>query len=255
MLNTLRVDFKRYIMSKGFIIAALCVAVLQPLFTEMVVNGLAKTLNSKPEVAINNFANYGSLASIFLAIFVTMFLYAEVGEGIIRNKLISGKKRHEVLMSYCIVNSVLAIILQILSVFTVVITTICSGAEALVQIDEVVRYTLIAILAGISVSVLYTVSYLCFCTKKTAIAMPGIIAIFMKILQFIILDAIYTESGIPKVSGNTLKIYRFIDRFVAFFHLSPPLHHDNASYLIGNITLIIASIVVGCIVFSRKDLK
>lgn len=255
MLNTLRVDIKRYLMTKSFIIFAILIAFLQPLFTEIVMLLVGGAMKADFDVTINNFADYSTLASIFLAIVITMFLHSEVGEGIVRNKLISGKKRYQVLISYCVVNSAVAAILQIISIFAVVIVAICSGSTISVQVDEVIRYTCVTVLAGIAISVLYTAAYLCFCTNKMAIAIPGFIAVFMKICQFVILDATYTESGVPKVSGITLKIYEGIDRFVAFFHIDPPLRHDNASYLIGNIILIIASILVGSIVFSRKDLK
>lgn len=255
MLNLLRVDIKRYLMTKPFLILAVIAAVLQPLFTQLLLQGMSGVLGTEAYVSMNDFAVYTDLAAIYLAVFTTVFLYAEAGEGIIRNKLISGKHRSQVLLSYCVVNAALAAFLQIVSVLVTALTALCMGAKMLVTLQEVIRFTLIAVLASIAVSTLYTVLYLCNCTQKWAIAIPGAIAIFMRTTMFFVLDALYTSSGVPKVSGATLTVYQWIDRYVAFYHLNGLVRYDNASYLIGNIVLIAVTLSVGSLVFSKKDLN
>lgn len=255
MLNTLRVDFKRYVMSKMFMIFAVIVAIVEPLASAVLINAVGKAIKREIYVTINDFAGYASLASIILAVTITMFLHAEAGEGIIRNKLISGKKRYQVILSYCIVNSVMSVALQVVNVITVAVVAFGTGAGFENSVEEIMGFIAIAILAEIAVSILYTVAYLCFCTQRVAIAVPGAIAIFMKLASVVILDALYPGSGVPKVTGMTLKIYEGIDRYVPFFHLTPPVRFDSASYVIGNIAVIVVSLLIGIFVFSRKDLK
>lgn len=255
MLNALRVDFRRYLMTKSFLLIVLLASVVQPAFMEIVLQGLSKAMNWEVVITMNDFAAYSSMASIYLAVLVTMFLYTEAGEGIIRNKMISGKKRYEILFSYCMVNSVLAVFLQIVSVLMVALVGFVVGASFQNSAMEVIRFTGVNLLAGVAISVLYTVVYLCFCTVKVAIAIPAGIAVVVKIVMVFIMDALYTDSGIPKVSGMTLTVYEGFDRYCPFFHMTGELRWDNGSYLIGNTVLIVVSMIVGILVFGRKDIK
>lgn len=255
MLNALRVDVRRYFITKGFMILALIIAVAEPLFLVAVMYGLSNVFEMPMEITANDIAAYSSMAAIYLAVFVTMFLYAEAGEGIIRNKLISGKKRIHVILSYCIVNSALAVIMQLISVLVVVATGTALKASFQLGVEEIIRQTVVCALAGMALSILYSVVFLCFCTTKAAIAIPAGIAVVMKVFLTFVMDALYTDSGVPKVTGRTLEIYKGIDRFLPFAHLTGGLRWDNGSYIIGNSVVIIVSLIVGILVFSKKDLK
>lgn len=255
MLNTLRVDFRRYLMTKSFMALALIAAVLQPLFTELIIWGSAKLFQQNIAVSMSDLAIYTNMAAIYLAVFVTLFLYAEAGEGIIRNKLISGKKRTQVLVSYSLVNAFWAAVLQVLSAITPVLMGLVTGAELQMSSAEVIRFIAVSTLSGMAISIFYTVVYLSFCTNKVSVAIPGTIAAAMYISLIIITDALYTSSGIPKVSGMTLRVYEGIDRFCSFAHLTGELRWDNASYIIGDVALILISLLAGSAIFARKDMK
>lgn len=255
MLNILRVDFRRYTMTKIFLIFAAAVAVILPVFMSIFVNVLGAKVYGNPLMDFSNISYYSSDASIYLAIIITVFLNAEAGEGIIRNKLISGKKRYQVLLSYVLVNASVACLLQILSVASVAAVGVIMGATWMITFEEVVHYVIVAALAGVAISVLYTAIYICFCTKKMANVIPIAISLLAKISMVVISDALFTSSGIPKVTGATLQIYSGIDRYLAFFHLNGELRYDNMSYLIGNVALIIISILIGSLVFTKKDFQ
>lgn len=255
MINALRVDIRRYLMTKSFLLFALFVAVAQPVFMRLIMMGFGISMHLGASVDLNEFSVYSSMASIYLAVLVTMFLHAEAGEGIIRNKMISGKKRHEILLSYCTVNAALAAILQSISVLATVCVGFCTGSTFDVAMEEVVRFTGISILAGVAISIFYTVLYLCFCTTKAAAALPAVVAIIMKLVLVFVMDALYTTSGVPKVTGTALQVYRCFDRYVAFSHLTGEPRWDNMSYLVGNMVVIVISLVVGILVFRKKDMK
>lgn len=255
MLNAIRVDFKRLLMTKSFVFLGLLIAVIAPIMQQLLFLGITKTMQEDVPVTMNDLTGYTSMAAIYLAVFVAAFLYAETGEGIVRNKIISGTKRSHILFSYCITNSLVAVILQVLSTISTVVVPVLVHSKFECNLQEIIRFVEISSLAGAAISVLYTVLFICFCTSKVSVAIPASVAILMKIILIIIMDALYTSSGVPKVTGSTLASYELFDRFWAFSHLTGMLRWDNASYLIGNIALIVISIIVGVIVFAKKNLK
>lgn len=255
MLNALRVDFRRFLMTKSFMVLMLWATVVQPLCTELLIWGFAKLYHENITVTLTNLQSYTSMASIYLAVMVTIFLSVEAGEGIIRNKLISGKKRHHILISYSIVNATVALFLQVFSVLIPLSVGVLVGAQCQVLLPDIIRFTAISSLSGMAIGVFYTAIYIAICDIKISIAVPGIVAVVMYIILLFVLDTLYTDSGVPKVSGMTLKIYESIDRFVPFAHLNGPLRWDNASYIISDVVLIGISLLIGALVFAKKDMK
>ena len=255
MLNALRVDMRRYMTSKAYMLLALTASVVYPLFLLIVMKAFSAMMGADYSVEITEFTAYSSMASIFLAVLVTEFLHGEVGEGIVRNKIISGKRKSQVFLSYCIVNMFLAAFLQIVSVLVTRVAAFCLGLEVLVPVADLLRLTTVTAFAGVAISIFYTALYLCFCTSKIAIALPTVVSVAIRILMIFVLDALYPASGVPKASGFTLKLFVGLDRFVAFFHLNGFPHWDNISYLIGNVTLIAVSLGTGLLIFTNKDLK
>lgn len=255
MLNALRVDIRRYLMTKSLLFSLLFLTVVCPIAGEILLSGISGAMGVALPVTMNDYTVFSNTDPIYLALLVSVFLYAEAGEGIIRNKIISGKRRHEILLSYCIVNAFPAIILRIVTMISTTLAGLFSSAGLQVRTADLIRYAWVSTLAEIAVSVLYTVLFLCFCTSKAAVTLPACTAIAMKLAMTLIADALYPDSGIPKVSGTTLKVYEAFDRYSAFSHLTGGLRWDNLSYLTGNVALIAVSLLAGILVFSRKDLK
>jgi len=255
MINALRVDTRRFLMTKSFVVLAIIAGIVQPLSMSLLMRILSLSMHADYTIEFGEISSYSSMASIYLAVFVTFFLHAEAGEGIIRNKIISGKKRFAILGSYSLVNAFLAAVLQIMSVLIVVLLGKLLGATFLYGTEEIVRFTVISIMAGVAISIFYTMLYMCFCTSKIAIALPVSVAAIMKLALIVIMDALYTESGVPKATGMTLYVFEKIDRYVSFSHLTGALRFDNGSYVIGSLGLVILSIAIGSIIFSKKDLS
>ncbi len=255
MLNLLRVDIKRYCITKRFWLLALGSAALTPFLVGLFLFILAQATGDSYQVSLAVFTVYSSMAAILLAMLITSLLHEEVGEGIVRNKLISGQKRSHIFLSYCLLHALLALLLQLIALLGACILPLLLGAVWNLQGSELIRLTAISALASMAVSLFFTALYFCFCTSKAAFILPGAVAIIMKVAMTVIMDALYTESGIPKVSGATLKIYKGIDRFLPFAHLTDLPRWDNASYFWGSGVLILLSLTAGLLVFSRKDLK
>lgn len=256
MLNTMRVDFRRLFSEKWICAIVGMVSVAFPFFLMAVLCVFGKAMNEKIICENSIFTSYAAMIPFYLAILMTFFLHAELEDGILRNKFISGKKRTSVLLSYCSVAAVLAIVMQLLSIIFTAVFAVFLGLEfEAVTPMEIVHYTIITTLAGITVGVFLAIVYLCFCNSKMAMVIPVGIAILMKIVLVEVLDKLYPESSVCTLTGTRLAVYTWIDRYVPFAHLIGELRWDTPSYLIGCGGWLILSLVIGSIVFSRKDIK
>ena len=255
MLNNIRVDFQRMFLSKIVLFTFLVAAVFIPVGFETIMVVLDNAMNMDTAVSLTDFANYSSMAPFVLAVLITVYLHGEAGEGIVRNKIISGKKRYQIVLSYCIVAAVLAAVIQIVSVLATPIVPLIAGKAFEVTFSEVIRFTWVSTLAEVALCVIYTSLFLCFCTKEIAAGIPAALAILAKIVLIVVIDALYTSSGVAKVSGFTFKAYVAIDRYVPFSHLSGDLRWDDASYIKGNLAAIAIFAILGIVVINKKDLK
>ena len=255
MLNNIRVDFQRMFLSKIVPFTFLLAAVFIPVGFETIMVVLDNAMHMDTAVSLTDFANYSSMAPFILAILITVYLHGEAGEGIVRNKIISGKKRYQIVLSYFTVTAVLAAVIQALSVLATPIVPLIAGKRFEVTASEVIHFTWVSILAEVALCVIYTSLFLCFCTKEIAAGIPTALAILFKIVLIVVTDALYTSSGVPKVFGFTLKAYEAIDRYVPFSHLAGDLRWDDTSYIIGNLVAIAVFAIAGIVVMGKKDLK
>ena len=255
MLNNIRVDFQRMFLSKIVLFTFLVAALLIPMGTETIMVILDNVMHMETVVSLTDFSSYSSMATFILAVLITIYLHGEAGEGIVRNKIISGKKRYQIVLSYCIVASVFAAVIQIISVLATPIVPFIAGKAFEVSASEVIRFAWVSVLAEVALCVVYTSLFLCFCTKEIAAGIPVALAILAKIVLIVVTDALYTSSGVAKVSGFTLKAYAAIDRYVPFSHLVGDLRWDDASYIIGNLAAIVIFVILGIVVINKKDLK
>lgn len=255
MLKAIRVDVRRILSTGRLMFFVLLVAVIIPIVMEILYIAVGKSLGGPYVATIDDFSSFTAYSTIYLAVFTSFFLYGEFGDGTIRNKIVSGKSRLQILFSYCIVNSLVAIVIQVVSAVSALLVDLVFRVEIGVEFTELLYFIAVSSLAEVAVTVLYTSIIICFCTNKAGVAIPAVIALFMKIALLVIIDALYTDSGIPKVTGAKLSGYTFFDRYISFSHLTGPLRWDIGSYLIGSIALIIISVIVGSVVFSKKNLK
>lgn len=255
MLNNIRVDFQRLFLSKIVPVTFLVATVFIPVGFETIMVILDNAMHMDTAVSLTDFTNYSSMTPFILAVLITVYLHGEAGEGIVRNKIISGKKRYQIVLSYCIVTAVTAAVIQVVSVLATPIVPLIAGKEFEVTASEVVHLTWVSTLAEVALCVIYTSLYLCFCTKEIAAGIPVALAILTKIVLIVVTDALYTSNGVAKVSGLTLKAYVAIDRYVPFSHLAGDLRWDDTSYIIGNLVAIAIFAIAGIVVINKKDLK
>lgn len=256
MLNTLRVDLYRVVSSKKMILTVILLAAVFPFFNEIIVFAAAKIMKVQYDCTEHEFTAYAGLASWYMAAIITMILHTDFENGIVRNKLITGKSRTAVTLSYCTASSVISVVMQIAASCAAALSAFILGADfAGVSADGIIRYTLVASAAGAAVSVFFTVLYLAFCNYKAVIALPLVCAAITKTALLMMYEKLYPESGECTLPAGKQMVYTFIDRFVPAAHMTGALRWDSLSYAAGISVSLVICLAAGCAVFERKNIN
>lgn len=256
MSNSFKMDLNRLLMPKGYLLFAVGVAVVYPIVLTVVLKLVGMAMGESFACTLQSFTVYSLSAALYLAIIITEFLHMEVNEGILRNKIISGKNRAEILGSYCLVMAIFAVVLQILSAVSVMVSMwVCRAEFEIPSRTDVVSMTALYAVAGACVSVFYCALYCIFCTTKAAMILPALVAVCTKLGMMYVQYKLYPETGVCTLTGMKLSVFTFLDRYMPFSYFLMVPHWDIASYVIGCGGMAVISLIVGLIVFERTDLK
>ncbi|MCR5585455.1 MAG: hypothetical protein K6F63_08500 [Lachnospiraceae bacterium] len=195
--------------------------------------------------------------SIFLVTASTLFTtISEYSDGCIRNKIISGARRHEVFLSAMICGMIQGLVHALIACFTsVLICFTLSSGFAILTAAEVINYWLLTALVCVTLGG-FTTSLIMILGKSRFSYITGIaLAVGMKIFSMEILDKLYPENGVCTLTGARLHIYLFFDRFVPYLHVTMPPHWPVADYLAGNLGLLLLATAAGLVLFRKKELQ
>ena len=127
-----------------------------------------------PEIWLFNMS--GIVLLIIAAVFVGVFVGAEHG-GVLRNKIIVGKKRAEVYFADLLTCCAGVLIIHALFVGTVLVTGILSGGELLLKAEEVALYELLQLASLLAMCAFFTTLTMLI-PKKLAGAIAALVTIF-----------------------------------------------------------------------------
>lgn len=256
MINTIKMDFTRFFMYKKSYIYVLSLSVLFPAFSIFILFIVSNSMGESFVCTFNEFMMYQVMDAFYVAVMITDFLHSEISEGSLRNKIIAGKNRKKVLLSYCTVFSIISTVMIILSIIT---TALCSmivkASFDIGTINEFITMIVIQIFANIAITVFLTVVFCVFSTNKASIVLPTLITAISKVFTLYIFEKLYPESGIPAVTGIKLEILNFFDKYVPFTYLLSEPHSGLTTSSISCLLFIVISFIIGCFVFERIDLK
>lgn len=256
MLNSLRVDFRRLLLTKGYIAGILFVSVIIPCASLVISYGIFRLMNEELTCTISDYLFYPRTAPIYIAWCATMFLTAEIREGILRNKLISGKDRKSILFSYCILVSAVAVAMQLLSVISITLTAfLCKLEFEILTVTEMTFMVLVHVLASIAVSAFMVVICCLLGSTKAGIILPVTIAVFSKFAHAFVFEKLYPESGICTLEGIQLTVYSFIDKYVPVSYLMTVPDRKLGTYMIGCMGMLLISLLIGINGFKKIDIK
>lgn len=255
MINAIKVNLRKLLIGKTYLSIMFAVGVMYPLVVLLFMKMIYAIINQQYVLELSVFEAYSTYATFVIAFGVTKFFHSEFQDGVLRNKLVSGQRRKEVFLSSCFVSSVFAVITQIVSILTIFVFAWMTGISmSEIVFGEVMEYTFVMVLAGIAVSVFYTAIYMCYGNSRIVIAVPMGISIFVRIMLMYIMDKLYPQTGVCKLTGTRLFVYQMIDKYSPYAYFFDNIRWNLGTYVIGSGLLTVASLIIGLIIFQKKDL-
>jgi len=196
-----------------------------------------------------------SAIPFLLAIFAGLFVYTDFREGTIRNKVISGAKRSEIFGSMVVVSSVFAVYLCVLIHVLALLFGSFYKAGFSDTPANLLTYTLIHIGSAVALAIFFTVITYLFGTNSFGAFLPVSLCVLSGIVSLVITNDLFPNDGNCRLSPETYRIYNFIDAYSPTSYLDGMPRHGISAFCISISATIIISLVIGLIVFSRKDLK
>ena len=193
----------------------------------------------------------------FLVTAATLFVTdREFSNGCIRNKIISGVKRSDAFLSAVCGGMLQGAIYTIFAcIISAVFTLLFTAGFIAYSVPEVADYWLITIMACMAIGAFSTALVMMLGGNKLCYVIGLLLAFVMKVWDTFILDKLYPEKGSCTLTGAKLAVYSFVDKYIPYSYMMTRPHYGMSSYVIGCSAMIILSVVIGLIVFNKKELK
>jgi ABC-type transport system involved in multi-copper enzyme maturation permease subunit len=208
-----------------------------------------------PEYVDTELSGQAGTAAIAIAILVTSFVVKEFSDGAIRNKISSGAKRSDIFLASVITMCIAAFIMQAISMASVIISGNAFTAGFQTSFKDIVMINLCYLIAVLAITVFDTALMFIMSGNNVSLFAVTILAVIVKLASIMILEDLYPESGEVIISGSRLEVFTFIDKYVPFMHLLGFPRFNWDAYLIGGAVLTVVSIILGLVIFEKKDLK
>ncbi len=198
---------------------------------------------------------YAGMAAFLVTASTLLTTTSEYTDGCLRNKIISGVKRYEIILSAVIGGMLQGVVHSLVAAFTATVTdAIFTTGFDYYTVSEVADYWLVITIACMAIGAFSTALIMVLGGGRSAYVVGLTVVITLRVLSMRILDKLFPTSGDVVITGKTLSIYRFVDRFVPYLHLATRPHYGFESYLIGGFGLIFISTVISILIFNRKEI-
>lgn len=255
MLKMMHARFQRLILQKKMILGIPMAFVLYVLLVSVIDVIVSHQLHLGLVYGDSSLTRYPGFAALVLSCFVSSFMTGDFLDGTIRNQIVIGTKRVHIYLSACVLSGCVALFFQLFYTAVSVIMTYILMDGFMISGFEIVKVTLLYCLAGVSLSIFFTTLVFIFCTSRISILISPGLATAVMVLSMIVMDKLYPSTGTCLLTGMRFKIYTFLDEYVPFFHLLNFPRWAMKDYLIGNISLMGISLLIGILVFRKIDLK
>ena len=255
MFRILYSDTRKILTHSGFKIC-LIINITYPLITLLLLKLLQLFINRGDINADSVAFLYASFASLLVTASTLLTTACEFSDGCIRNKLISGAGRHEVVIS-AIIGGMFQGLIHTMTAFVtsvfmcLVFTTGFDGYS----ISEVADYWLVITFAAMAIGAFSTMIVMVMRGGKLSYVISLVISVGMNIGSMEVLDKLFPSAGKFDLVGSKLLIYTSIDRFVPYMYLAVRPHYGFGSYIAGTLGLIIISMAIGIIIFNKKEIS
>lgn len=255
MVNVLLADMRKLFTSKAFFIITIAVPTLLILITtisDLAVRLLDIEVTLYSDKLLMDFECRYS--AIIIAVIATFFVGQELRNGVIRNRLVCGCSRIVCFLSSVITAWIATTFMQLVAYVMSFVFGKVLG-ESYLDNMYTLKNMALWICASFAVAIFSVlIVYICGESNASYVA-SGAIAVILYFVINRVNDKLFPQDGIVKITGTKLTIYQGISKYFAFSYLSLPRTYEIRVYVIGCLAMAILSLVIGCVVFSRKELK
>lgn len=256
MLRMLYTDFRSTLLNKGIKILMLIFAAYIIGYV-LLLNAIIAFLGTGSVLSADEVLMVYNESSIFVVTAATLIVYVgEFTNGSIRNKLCSGAKRKEIVIAALINSAFISVLMSVFcQLLEIILAIIFSSGLSSMTLSEAAFSLLETTLSSVAIAV-FSASIIMIMGGSYASYIVGLgVAFAFKIFGIVVMRALYPDYGPVTITGIKLAVYRFYDRFVPYSRCTGMPRWDIQSLLMGCAGLIIISVVMGLIVFDKKELK
>ena len=198
---------------------------------------------------------YQCIAIFEVAAVITAIFTSDFNDGIIRNKIASGATRTSVLVSGVLTSVIISLTFTIASALVAYLVTalLTPGFETFTWV-EATDYILAMTISESAIAVVSAVILFCLEGKKIAVTIPLGLAFLSYIFSSIVMEKLYPQNSVCTLTGLRLTVFTLYDRYCPYAHLVGTMRWNFGSYVIGSGIFVIVFMVLGLLIFNKKDL-
>ncbi len=206
---------------------------------------------SADEVAFN----YSEFSIFLITASTLLTTISDFTDGGIRNKLITGATRPQIVLSSLFTGMLQGIIHTFFACITsVILCSVLTSGYNTYNVREIADYWLVMTLACMAIGVFSTAIIMMLGGRKSSYVVGLAIAFALRIFTAYVLSKLYPEKGECKLEGARLIIYRFCERYVPYLFMSMRPHWNFVSYVAGSVGLMCISVLLALAIFNKKEL-
>ncbi len=248
-------DLRRLFSSKLFYLGLIFYSFLYTAINPLIMWIINMFIHQKPDFADMEIKGQPGTAAIAIAVFVTAFVMKEFTDGAVRNKLSSGAKRIDIYFSSVLTMIVATIAIQAVSIVSLLISGNVFLAGFVTPLTDILQINVVYLIAAISLTIFDVTLVFIFAGNNASLFTAPFIAVAMKFVAMMVLEDLYPESGEVLISGTRLAVFGFIDKYIPYMHLIDFPRFNWSAYIIGGAVLSAVSLILGIVIFEKKDLK
>lgn len=254
MYKIFAADIRRLLKNKNFYHLNIFWVVEYGLFFVLFFGLLDEFLGIDKLYAENIFLQGISVLPLISSIFIGSHMGEEFRDGTIRNKIIRGAGRLELYACAVCYTIFVSLVTQVV----LFLTSLLFGytfLDGCMSVSGFIIRSGIFTLAGTAISVFFTgLIYMFGASRVSYVICPSITIVFYFINSFVEYK-LYPQNGLCTLSAGVQRAFLFVDKYIPLTYFYGELMHNAGCYIIGSIGLALLGIVVGAVVFLKKDLK
>ncbi len=200
--------------------------------------------------------SFPTSAPFFIAASILFLFIGDFNDGTIRNKIMCGVKKKTVAASAIVLGGIISSVFVIFSQISglVVAKIFTNGYESMTA-AEIANFSLRNIIAAFAAGCFMAMFLMILGGTKIAYVAGLVVTFLFRVATAEVADKLYPETGYTLLTGTKLQLYTLYDRYCPYAYFTGVNYHDLGKCLIGSAGLITFSLIVGMIVYEKREFK